>query len=275
MIPPSAGAAQLLTQLLEARTGQQLAAYRSWRLDVALKPLLKERGLDTLDQLAAELMECATPGLDDLIVDALVNAETSFFRDAHVFDQVAEVVAQAAAENRRARIWSAGCATGQEPLSLAMLFAEKGAGRAALPEIVATDVSEGALARARTGRYTQFEVQRGLPIRRLLQWFEQKNDDWIAAPELLRAIHYRRLNLVDDPAPPGRFDLILCRNVLLYFAPETKARVFAGLAHALRPGGLLVLGAGETVIGQTQLFEPSRRYRGLYEKTATPAARAA
>jgi chemotaxis protein methyltransferase CheR len=275
MIPPSAGAAQLLTQLLEARTGQQLAAYRSWRLDVALKPLLKERGLDTLDQLAAELMECATPGLDDLIVDALVNAETSFFRDAHVFDQVAEVVAQAAAENRRARIWSAGCATGQEPLSLAMLFAEKGAGRAALPEIVATDVSEGALARARTGRYTQFEVQRGLPIRRLLQWFEQKNDDWIAAPELLRAIHYRRLNLVDDAAPPGRFDLILCRNVLLYFAPETKARVFAGLAHALRPGGLLVLGAGETVIGQTQLFEPSRRYRGLYEKTATPAARAA
>jgi chemotaxis protein methyltransferase CheR len=275
MTPPSAGAAQLLTQLLEARTGQQLAAYRSWRLDVALKPLLKERGLDTLDQLAAELMECSTPGLDDLIVDALVNAETSFFRDAHVFDQVAEVVAQAAAENRRARIWSAGCATGQEPLSLAMLFAEKGAGRAALPEIVATDVSEGALARARTGRYTQFEVQRGLPIRRLLQWFEQKNDDWIAAPELLRAIHYRRLNLVDDAAPPGRFDLILCRNVLLYFAPETKARVFAGLAHALRPGGLLVLGAGETVIGQTQLFEPSRRYRGLYEKTATPAARAA
>jgi chemotaxis protein methyltransferase CheR len=275
MIPPSAGAAQLLTQLLEARTGQQLAAYRSWRLDVALKPLLKERGLDTLDQLAAELMECATPGLDDLIVDALVNAETSFFRDAHVFDQVAEVVAQAAAENRRARIWSAGCATGQEPLSLAMLFAEKGAGPPALPEIVATDVSEGALARGRTGRYTQFEVQRGLPIRRLLQWFEQKNDDWIAAPELLRAIHYRRLNLVDDAAPPGRFDLILCRNVLLYFAPETKARVFAGLAHALRPGGLLVLGAGETVIGQTQLFEPSRRYRGLYEKTATPAARAA
>lgn len=276
MIPPRPSAAHLLTQLLEARTGQQLAAYRSWRLDVALKPLLKERGLDTLDQLAAELMDCATPGLDDLIVDALVNAETSFFRDAHVFDQVAEVVAHAAAENRRARIWSAGCATGQEPLSLAMLFAEKaGTGRAALPEIVATDVSEGALARARSGRYTQFEVQRGLPIRRLLQWFEQKGDDWIASPELLRAIHYRRLNLVDDTPPPGRFDLVMCRNVLLYFAPEVKARVFASLAGALRPGGLLVLGAGETVIGQTRLFEPSRRFRGLYEKTATPAARAA
>jgi chemotaxis protein methyltransferase CheR len=276
MTPTSTGAAQLLTQLLEARTGQQLAAYRSWRLDVALKPLLKDRGLDSLDQLVAELMACEHHGLDDLIVDALVNAETSFFRDAPVFDQIAGVVAQAAAENRRARIWSAGCATGQEPLSLAMLFAEKdGARGAALPEVVATDVSEGALARARTGRYTQFEVQRGLPIRRLLQWFEQKGDDWIAAAELTRAIQYRRMNLVEDAPPPGRFDLVMCRNVLLYFAPEAKARVFASLAGALRPGGLLVLGAGETVIGQTRLFEPSRRFRGLYEKLESPAAKAA
>jgi chemotaxis protein methyltransferase CheR len=157
-----------------------------------------------------------------------------------------------------------------------MLFAEKdGARGAALPEVVATDVSEGALARARTGRYTQFEVQRGLPIRRLLQWFEQKGDDWIAAAELTRAIQYRRMNLVEDAPPPGRFDLVMCRNVLLYFAPEAKARVFASLAGALRPGGLLVLGAGETVIGQTRLFEPSRRFRGLYEKLESPAAKAA
>ena len=265
-----------LTALLEARTGQQLAAYRSWRLDVALKPLLRERGLDSLDQLVALMTDRADPGLADRIVDALVNSESSFFRDAPVFDLALDVVAQAEAAGRRARLWSAGCSTGQEPLSLAMLFAERAAnGGPATPEIIATDVSETALARARAGRYTQFEVQRGLPIRRLMQWFEQIRDDWVASPELTRTIHYRTLNLVADAPPPGRFDLVLCRNVLLYLAPEMKARVFATLAAALRPGGLLVLGAGETVIGQTRLFAPSRRFRGLYEKTVEAAAQAA
>lgn len=274
MISPAA--TQALTALLQARTGQQLAAYRSWRVDVALKPLLKERDLATFDELVDRLMSCAEPGLDDRVLDALVNSETSFFRDAAVFDVIRDAVAEIEAQGRRARIWSAGCSTGQEPLSLAMLFAEREAppGRTP-PEIVATDASEGALARARAGRYTQFEVQRGLPIRGLTRWFEQMRDDWVAAPELARAIHYRRLNLVADPPPPGRFDLVLCRNVLLYLAPEMKERVFAGLANALRPGGLLVLGAGETVIGQTRLFEPSRRLRGLYEKVAEAAAQAA
>jgi chemotaxis protein methyltransferase CheR len=273
-IPPAT--LQVLTALLEARTGQQLSAYRAWRLDVALKPLLKEHDLPTLDALVEALMACADPGLDEQIVDALVNSETSFFRDAPVFDLVRDVAAAAEAEGRRPRLWSAGCSTGQEPLSLAMLFAERAAnGGPAVPEILATDVADGALARARAGRYTQFEVQRGLPIRRLMQWFDQRNDDWFASPELVRAIHYRRLNLVADAPPPGRFDLILCRNVLLYLAPAMKAQVFATLAAALRPGGLLVLGAGETVIGQTRVFEPSRRFRGLYEKVAQATAKAA
>ena len=273
--PLSPASTRTLTALLEARTGQQLAAYRSWRLDVALKPLLKERGLASLDDLAA-LSAAGDQALDERIVDALVNSETSFFRDAPVFDLAREVVAQVEATGRRARLWSAGCSTGQEPLSLAMSFAERAlAGGPVGPEIVASDVSETALARARAGRYTQFEVQRGLPIRRLMQWFEQMRDDWIVAPDLIRAVQYRSHNLVADPPPPGRFDLVLCRNVLLYLAPEMKARVFAGLAAALRPGGLLVLGAGETVIGQTRLFEPSRRFRGLYEKTVEAAARAA
>ena len=272
----SPAAMQVLTALLEARTGQQLSAYRSWRLDVALKPLLKDRHLPTLDALVEALMQCADPALDEQIVDALVNSETSFFRDAPVFDLVAEVAARAEAEGRRPRVWSAACSTGQEPLSLAMLFAERaGQGGPPIPDIVATDVADGALARARAGRYTQFEVQRGLPIRRLMQWFDQRGDDWFASPELVRAIQYRRLNLVADPSPPGRFDVVMCRNVLLYLAPAMKAQVFATLAAALRPGGLLVLGAGETVIGQTRLFEPSRRVRGLYEKVGEARAKAA
>ena len=274
--PTSPAATRALIALLEKRTGQQLAVYRSWRLDIALKPLLRERGLTTLDQLVALIAGGGDTGLADRIVDGLVNSESSFFRDAAVFDLAVDVVGHAESEGRRARIWSAGCSTGQEPLSLAMLLAERTAKATPMtPEIIATDVSETALARARAGRYTQFEVQRGLPIRRLLQWFDQVQEDWTASPELTRTIQYRASNLVADAPPAGRFDLVLCRNVLLYLAPEMKARVFARLAAALRPDGLLILGAGETVIGQTPLFEPSRRYRGLYDRVSEAAAKAA
>lgn len=265
--PVSSNAAAVLGALLEARTGQQLASYRSWRLDTALIPLLRERGLDTLDQLVALLLSGRDPGIGDRIVDALVNGESSFFRDSAVFDQLVEAVAEHEAVGHRVRLWSAGCATGQEPLSLAMIFAERQADQgAAMPEIVASDVSEQALARARAGRFTQFEIQRGLPIRRMMRWFEGDGGDWQARPDLVRLIQFRRQNLVADRAPPGRFDLILCRNVLIYLSPATKARVFETLAQALRPGGTLVLGAGETVIGHSDAFEPCRRFRGFYRR---------
>lgn len=271
---PSANAMAVLSALLEARTGQQLATYRSWRLDTALKPLLRARGLETLDQLVAALLDGQDPTVGDRIVDALVNGESSFFRDQPVFDMIAEALPASTHPSRRRRIWSAGCATGQEPLSLAMMFAEAGADdRACVPDIVATDISEASLARARTGRYTQFEVQRGLPIRRLMRWFEAAGADWVVRPELVRMIQYRRMNLVTDRPPPGRFDAVLCRNVLLYLSPATKAQLFVRLAAAMDPGGLLILGAGETVIGQTGLFAPSRTWRGLYERTAEPAPR--
>ena len=267
----SAHATAVLTALLEERTGQQLSAYRSWRLDTALKPLLKARGVSTLDALVDLLLDGDDAALAGEVVDALLNNETSFFRDAPVFDLVVQAIA--AVQGRRARIWCAGCATGQEPLSLAMLFAEKGGD---MPDIVATDVSEAALARARTGRYTQFEAQRGLPIRRLMQWFDGAPDgDWIAKPALVRHVQYRRASLVTDPAPPGRFDVVLCRNVLLYLSPEVKPAVFARLAGALRPDGLFAMGAGETVIGQTRLFAPSRTVRGLYAPVAPGEALAA
>jgi chemotaxis protein methyltransferase CheR len=272
--PPIASqtAINVLTALLEARTGQQIAAYRSWRLDTALKPLLRDRKLETLDQLVTQLLEGSDRLIGDRIVDALVNQETSFFRDAPVFDTLVEAVAEAEAERRRVRIWCAGCSTGQEPLSLAMLFAErKETNGAAVPEIVATDVSEAALARARAGRFSQFEIQRGLPVRRMIRWFDTTGSDWVAKPELVKLIAFRRMNLVSDQPPPGRFDIVLCRNVLLYLSTDTKGPVFAKIAAALNPGGKLVLGAGETVIGQTGAFEPSKRFRGLYQSIGSAA----
>jgi len=265
--PMSAKSAGVLTALLEERTGQQIAAYRSWRIDTALKPLLRDRDLRSLDQLVKLLLDGDEPQLGDAIVDALVNQETSFFREPPVFEMIMEAVAAAEADGRRARIWSAGCANGQEPLSLAMLFAERQEETGAPPpEIVASDVSEATIVRCRTGQFNQFEIQRGLPIRRALKWFEgSTSGEWVAKPELLRMISFRRLNLVAPDWPVGRFDVVLCRNVLLYLSTAVKPGVFERLAAALRRDGSLVLGAGETVIGQTRVFEPSKRYRGFYD----------
>lgn len=260
-----AGSAHVFAALLEARTGQRITAGRSWRFDAALKPLLQSLGLDRVEQLTARLMERHDPALADRIVDSLLNQETSFFRDAGVIETAARLVQEQPAPTR---IWCAACATGQEPLSLAMLFAEQGG---AMPEIIATDVSAAAIARARAGTYTQFEIQRGLPIRRMMQWFESAPDQqWSAQPRLLSTISYRRHNLVVDPAPAGTFDLILCRNVLFYLAPHLREQVLERLAAALKPGGVLLLGAGETVIGQSESLRPCQRARGFYERSVSP-----
>lgn len=268
----SRGVMTALNTLLETRTGQQLAANREWRIETALRPLLRDLNLATLDDLVQAVNR--SPEVADQTVDALLNQESSFFRDGAVIELVAEAVEALRAEQgqRRVRIWSAGCSVGQEPLSLAMLFAEQeGQGETMPPDIVATDVSETALTRARAGRYSQFEIQRGLPVRRMMRWFDQQGDDWIAKPDLVRRIAFRRINLVADPLPAGRFDVILCRNVLLYLSPELRRLVLERFATVIRPGGLLVLGAGETVIGQTEAFRPSPRYRGLYEAVRSAA----
>jgi chemotaxis protein methyltransferase CheR len=261
----------VLAGLLEARTGQQIAANRAWRIETALKPVLKLRGHLTLDQLVAELLDDQTGIIADMIVDALLNQESSFFRDSAVLDAVVEIIdVRQTSMGRKQRIWSAACSTGQEPLSLAMLFADRldRTGKAE-PEILATDVSEAAIVRARAARFSQFEIQRGLPVRQMIKWFEASGSDWVANPDLVRRINFRRHNLVGDPAPPGRFDVVLCRNVLFYLSPTLRKRVFDLLAEVIRPGGLLVLGAGETVTGQTGAYVPSAEYRGFYERAAS------
>lgn len=272
---PVSGALTVLAALLESRTGQQIAANRIWRVETTLKPLMRERDIAGLDALVSDILDGRHPDLADTVVDALLNQESFFYRDAAVFDTIAAAVdaLDALALGRRVRIWSAGCANGQEPLSLAMLFAEREeAGGAPAPEIVATDVSDAALARARAGRYSQFEIQRGLPIRRMMRWFDQASEDWVAKPDLVRRIQFKRHNLVGDPPPIGRFDVVLCRNVLLYLSAPHRAQVFERMAEVIRPGGLLVLGAGETVIGQTRAFTPSGRFKGFYEAIGPGAA---
>lgn len=264
---PAAGspaAIGTIARLFADRTGQLIAPSRMWRLETALKPLLRDRKMATLDDLVTGLVAARDGELSDHVVDALLNQESSFFRDAAVIDLTGDAaVALYAGSRRRLRIWSAGCSTGQEPLSLAILLEERGLGEDKA-EIVATDVSHGAIARAKAARFSQFEIQRGLSIHRMMAWFEGGGPEWSARRELVRRIQFRQHNLIAGPPPPGGFDIILCRNVLLYLPPDLRGEAFDRFATALRPGGLLVLGASETVIGQTKRFAPSRDWRGFY-----------
>jgi len=265
----------IIAALVEARTGQEIAPNRVWRVETALKPLLRGSGASSLDEFVSHVVAAADGVLIDAVVDAILNNETSFFRDAGVFDQVAEAARIRAQEaGGRMRIWSVGCSTGQEPYSLAILLAEKmGIDDPAFPEILATDVSAQALNRARAATFSQFEIQRGMPVRRMVEWFEKRGEQWTAHPDLIRKVQFRRHNLASDPCPAGKFDLILCRNLLFYFAPERRHRLFDRLAGVLANEGLLVLGAGETVIGQARGLVPSERFRGFYCRAAEDAGR--
>lgn len=265
-------AVRVLSALIEARTGQQISAARSWRIESSLKPVLRDTGLASLDLLVGQLVSGRNEALAATVVNALLNNETSFFRDANVFDQIdrdaLEVLRERCADTRRLRIWSAACSTGQEAYSVAMMLrdaAQRWAGWSF--DIFATDISCAAVARARKGRFSRFEIQRGLPVRKMLNWFREEGDEWVANPAFARDIRFAKHDL-RDPAP-GVFDLILCRNVLMYFPVTLRTKVFDRLSDALAPGGMLVLGAGETVIGQTDRFISDPGMRGLYSAAPT------
>jgi chemotaxis protein methyltransferase CheR len=174
-----------------------------------------------------------------------------------------ELLRASRASTRRLRIWSTACSTGQEAYSLAMMLRDGGLRWAGWTfDILATDISGEAVERARIGRFSRFEIQRGLPVRTMLRWFREEGEDWTVDPALKRDIRFATHDIRD--APPGRFDLILCRNVLMYFAVPLRTLVFDLMADALDPGGILMLGAGETVLGQTERFASHPEMRGLY-----------
>jgi chemotaxis protein methyltransferase CheR len=285
----SDSSSRILAGLLEARTGQQLTMNRRWRIETALAGLLRERGIGTLDELITILVMGKEPGLSNAVVEALLNNETYFFRDRQPFDLLSQhalpILRERRGPHRRLKIWSAGCSTGQEVYSLAMLFAENPAAwHGWSVDIVGTDVSSTVVDRARAGLYTQFEVQRGLGIQQTIRWFEEMNDGWRAVEEVRKHVRFQVHNVLEQPPHPGDFDIVLCRNVLLYFTEEKRRMAFERIASALASDGWLMLGAGETVIGQTDKFGADIEARGLYrlkdgdavvEKRGGPDRRAA
>jgi chemotaxis protein methyltransferase CheR len=265
----SDSSSRILAGLLEARTGQQLTMSRRWRIETALAALLRERGIATLDELITILVMGKEPSLSQQVVEALLNNETYFFRDRGPFDVLQRhalpELAKRRASSKRLRIWSAGCSTGQEVYSLAMLFAEA-------PEqwhgwtidVLGTDVSSSCIDRARSGVFTQFEIQRGLGINQMIKWFEEVADGWRAVEPLRKPVRFQVHNLLEPAPHPGDFDVVLCRNVMLYLSPEKKALAFDRIAGAMAEDGWLMLGAGETVIGQTKKLGADVNARGLY-----------
>ena len=265
----SDSSSRILAGLLEARTGQQLTMGRRWRIETALGALMRERAIATLDELITILVMGSEPSLSQMVVEALLNNETYFFRDRAPFDLLERhalpELAKRRAKSRRLSIWSAGCSTGQEVYSLAMLFAQSPEQwRGWTIDILGTDVSTACIDRARAGSYSQFEVQRGLGINQMIKWFEESSDGWRAVQGLRAPVRFQVHNLLEPPPHPREFDIVLCRNVLLYLNADKKTLAFERLVTGMAEDGWLMLGAGETVIGQTTKLGFDINARGLY-----------
>jgi chemotaxis protein methyltransferase CheR len=257
-----------LRKLLKERSGLVLSSEKQYLVESRLTPVARKAGVQTLGDLVQKL-KGANERLVADVVEAMTTNESFFFRDNipfdHFRDAIVPALLAAKARERRLRIWCAAASTGQEPYSLAMCLKEMKASLAGWRvEILGTDISLEVLEKAKAGIYSQFEVQRGLPIQMLVKYFTQVGDTWQIAPDLRAMVQYRPLNLLTEFGHLGGFDVVFCRNVLIYFDQETKIGVLNRIARLIDPEGYLVLGAAETVVGLTDAFKPVADKRGLY-----------
>jgi chemotaxis protein methyltransferase CheR len=269
-----------LRKLLKERSGLVLSADKQYLVESRLLPVARKIGAAGLSQLVQKLNEPKAERLTIEVVEAMMTNESFFFRDKLPFEHFREVIMPALlaarSAQRRIRIWCAAASTGQEPYSLAMALKEMAKATAGWRiDIVATDLSTEVLEKARAGIYSQFEVQRGLPIQLLVKYFTQIGESWQIAPDIRAMVQYRPLNLLADFSHLGSFDVVFCRNVLIYFDQATKIGVLDRIARNIERDGYLVLGAAETVVGLSDSFKPLPDRRGLYAPNANPRPMAA
>jgi chemotaxis protein methyltransferase CheR len=268
---------EFLRKLLKERSGLDLSADKQYLVESRLIPLARRVGLSGIGELVQKLKGGADP-LTSEVVEAMTTNETFFFRDKIPFDHLKEAIlpalVQARASRRALRIWCAASSTGQEPYSIAMCVKEFAGLAGWRVEIVATDLSQEVLAKSKAGIYSQFEVQRGLPIQMLVKYFKQIGELWQLNADIRGMVQHRQLNLLKDFSHLGSFDLIFCRNVLIYFDQDTKAGIFERLSKMLEPDGVLALGAAESVVGISDAFKPYPDRRGLYRPNDARGARA-
>ncbi|QXM24433.1 protein-glutamate O-methyltransferase CheR [Elioraea tepida] len=276
----SQAAFSALAAFLHARSGLVLGPDKLYLVETRLGALMKREKIADLGALVARISSPTGEALAREVVELMTTNETFFFRDGKPFDHVKTTALKrlhaARPPGQPIRIWSAACSTGQEAYSLAMIVDEArpwlGDRRV---EIIGTDLSRDVLARAREGLYSQFEVQRGLPIQMLVKYFRQEGASWRLCEAIRAMVTWREFNLLGDLRPLGRFDIVFCRNVLIYFDQPTKARVLAAIAAQMPPDGVLYLGGAETVLGITDRFAAVAGERGVYEPVAGPRTAAA
>ena len=267
-----------LRKLLRERSGLVLSAEKQYLAESRLVPVARRHAIATLGELVGKIKANEMSPLAMEVVKAMTTNETFFFRDKVPFDHIRETILPALitarAREKRIRIWCTAASTGQEPYSIAMILREFNAQLAGYrTEIIATDISGEVLARAKAGIYSQFEVQRGLPIQQLVKYFSQVGETWQIAPEIRAMVQFRPLNLLKDFSALGTFDLVFCRNVLIYFDQDTKIQVLNRIVRQMPETGFLALGAAETVVGLTDAFKPMPDRRGLYVPNLTKAVR--
>jgi len=259
-----------LADLLRRESGMNITPEKSYLLESRLLPLAQQQGLAGVEALAAHLRRSDdNTAIRQAVVEAMMTHESSFFRDITPFQRLRETIIPTLIEKRRAsktlRIWSSACASGQEIYSIAMLLREMGAALSGWRvDLLATDVSYDILEQAKRGTYSQFEAQRGLPVHMLVKYFTQTEEKWTIAEALRDSISFRQLNLLLLPPGIGTFDIIFCRNILMYLDTSARARVLQNLHGVMHPDSVLFLGAAENVSGLTQLFKPFPDMQGVF-----------
>jgi chemotaxis protein methyltransferase CheR len=264
---------EFISTLLKGRSGLVLTPEKAYLLESRLMPLARRHGMKDLSELFAKLKATKDEALTVEITEAMTTNESFFFRDGKPFDllrdEVLPKVMNARAAKKSIRIWCAAASSGQEPYSIAMTLKEMGAKAAGWKfEILGTDISRDILAKAEKATYSQFEVQRGLPITHLVKYFDKEGEQWRIKPDIRTMVAFKYYNLLDSLKPLGGFDIVFCRNVLIYFDPPTKGAVLQQIASLMPDDGMLFLGGAETVLGITNAFRPVPGQRGVYEKNA-------
>ncbi len=266
---------EFLRKFLKERSGLDLSSEKQYLVESRLIPLARRNGLPGIAELVAKLKAGSDP-ISVEVVEAMATHETFFFRDKIPFDHLRETIfpalLQARAHRRALRIWCAASSSGQEPYSIAMSVKQFSALAGWRVEIIATDLSHAVLEKSKAGIFSQFEVQRGLPIQLLVKYFSPVGELWQLNADIRAMVAHRQLNLLQDFSQLGLFDVIFCRNVLIYFDHDTKIGIFDRLARALEPDGVLALGAAESVAGISDAFRPYPDRRGLYRPNPAFAA---
>lgn len=258
-----------ISELLRSKSGLVLTPEKSYLLESRLTPIARRLEEAGVEELIKRIQLKKEPDLITEVVEAMTTNESFFFRDIKPFDlfrdNVLPHLLETRASSKSFRIWCAAASSGQEPYSLAITLMEQGAKLAGWRyDILGTDISRNILAKAQEGLYSQFEVQRGLPISLLVKYFSQEGEKWRVKPEVQQKVKYEYFNLLDSAASLGKFDVVFCRNVLIYFDQKTKGEVLGRIAQLMPSDGMLFLGGAETVLGVSDAFKPMPGQRGVY-----------